>query len=109
MGKVFADSPAERAGLRVVDGIIALNGRELGERDAAFFLAFHRDLEVGTEVRYTIVRGESILDIEMTAGPRHPEAVKSWMVQHLRRHHPPEHLAFYAKLRGIDLASAGGG
>lgn len=100
---VFDDGAAAGAGLQPGDGILALNGRELGERDAAFFLTFHRGLEIGTAVTYTILRQDDVLDVDMTANGRHPETVRTWIVRHLQQYHPRDHLeAFRAQTAVVD-------
>lgn len=78
-------SPADNAGLQVGDGILAVNGRrvEATEEGAEFFGTFHRDLEIGEEVIYTVLRKDEELDIEMIAERRLPAVVRYFVLTHL--------------------------
>ncbi|NIP82561.1 MAG: PDZ domain-containing protein [Gemmatimonadetes bacterium] len=64
--EVTADGPADRAGIRAGDVIVALDGRDLGEDPVQGIMTAMRDVEPGDTVRVTYLRdgGERTVGIE---------------------------------------------
>jgi len=65
--EVFADSPAEKAGLKPNDIITAVDGKNVAGMDSTTVAAMIRG-EEGTTVKLTIMRGDSRLDFSIVRG-----------------------------------------
>ncbi len=72
VNRVDADSPAERAGLRVGDVILAVNGREVASPEGLRFRI--ATLEIGSRATLAIRRGDDTLDLtfDVIAPPEDP-------------------------------------
>ncbi len=66
--EVFADTPAKKAGLKVDDQIVGLNGTPIQSTDD--FLALLAKNKTGDEVKLKITRDEKVQDLRITLGTR---------------------------------------
>jgi serine protease Do len=81
--QVFDDTPAERAGLKVGDVIIAINGQPVDASepsDIEMLPVMIRKYAIGSEVSITIIRSKKELDLLVTLGssPRSPREMKKY-------------------------------
>jgi len=63
---VVGDSPAEKAGLKIDDAIVKLDGADPGALEA--FVQAIRDKKPGDKLKLTIKRDDKEQDIEVTLG-----------------------------------------
>jgi len=73
INSVHGTGPADQAGLKVGDVVIAVNGREVEDPEALRFRI--ATLPVGTTAQLTILRGgqEKTLSVKLTAPPDRPD------------------------------------
>lgn len=62
------DAPAERAGLRGGDVLVAFDGKRL--RDAQELIALCTERRAGSRVRLEIARGDAVIPVQLTLGAR---------------------------------------
>ena len=77
--ELFADGPADKAGLKPGDVLLAINGRDVQDpQGMAFRLA---TLPIGDVAKVTIVRkGEQMdLPVQLVPAPREPEPDETWL------------------------------
>ncbi len=65
---VVRDGPADRAGLRVRDVVVAIDGRPV--RDTTSLLARIAELPPGTATRVELMRDRKLVEVQVTAGKR---------------------------------------
>ena len=83
---VVKGSPAEKAGFRSGDVLVALNGIEMNDENKARLKAAWKPLTPGSTVDYTIRRDGYTKDLTVTLG-KMPEAVYQAMVdEHMKEH-----------------------
>jgi len=84
--EVVAGSPAAKAGLKTGDVLVALNGIEMNEANAARLKAAWKPLLPGSTVDYTVKHDGFSKDVTVTLGTM-PEDVYQAMVQeHMKEH-----------------------
>jgi len=82
---VAAGSPAEKAGFRVGDVLVSLNGAKMSDKEAV--KKAKGEWKVGSQVTYTVLRGQTEQQIAVTLAPM-PEAVYAETVgQHMIENH----------------------
>jgi len=75
---VHADSPAEAAGFRVGDVLVAMNGIELTESNKKALKQAKSELWPGSEVEYTVQRGSYARNLVATLAPVPEEVLARW-------------------------------
>ena len=84
---VTPGSPAEAAGFRTGDVLVALNGADLYAEDKTAIKKVKENLAVGSEVRYTVKRAGAKTQLAATLAPV-PEAVLAqWIGEHMLDQH----------------------
>lgn len=84
---VTAGSPADNAGFRAGDVLVALNGVDLYAEDKTALKKAKESLAVGSEVRYTVERSGGKTQLAATLAPV-PEAVLAqWIGEHMLDQH----------------------
>jgi S1-C subfamily serine protease len=78
VAKVHAGSPAEAAGFRTGDLLVALNGIALTADNKADLKAAKSALRVGSSVDYTVVRGESKQALTATLAAVPEQVLAQW-------------------------------
>jgi serine protease DegQ len=63
---IYTDGPADKAGLRVRDAIVAVDGKPVNNGDE-FQKAIFRH-KIGDTIRFTVQRGERKMDVDVPAG-----------------------------------------
>ena len=83
---IATGSPAERAGFRTGDVLVAINGARLGEDNKEAVAKAKANLAPGKEVTYTIRRAgaEKTVTAKLTSVPR--EVLASWVGEHVLEH-----------------------
>ncbi len=84
---VVDGSPADRAGLREGDVLVAMNGITLAEENYPEIKALRAELTVGSDIQYTIVRGGSKKKLEMTLAEIPDNVLASWIGKHMVQDH----------------------
>jgi len=84
--KVVPTSPAERAGLRVGDVLIALNGVRLGKSNEAALSKARKEWKPGQSVTYTIRREGADQDLALTLAPMPADVMARWIGEHMMQH-----------------------
>ena len=88
--RVIPDSPAEAAGLRTGDRIVALNGASYTSADRSALKAAYKAMTPENTITYTIDRAGKKLRIDIRLGHL-PESLKAqWIAQHLLQGHSPQ-------------------
>jgi C-terminal processing protease CtpA/Prc len=83
---VVKGSPAEKAGFRSGDVLVALNGIEMNEKNTDQVKSAWKSLKPGSVVTYTVKREGASKDLTATLG-RMPEEVYQAMVsEHMKEH-----------------------
>lgn len=85
--EVVADSPAEAAGLRAGDVLVALNGIVLAEDNKDELKAAKRALGPGKSATYTVKRSGGKQQIAVTLGHVPALVMAEWIGQHMIEHH----------------------
>jgi len=80
---VAPGSPAERAGLRAQDLIVALDGKPFHQTRYSEVLGLFAGIEPGQRRLFTVKRGTTTLDIPITAAPTTPEQLERWRANYL--------------------------
>lgn len=84
---VTAGSPAEAAGFRAGDVLLALNGADLYAEDKTAIKKVKEGLAVGSQVKYTVERAGAKAQVAATLAPV-PEAVLAqWIGEHMLDQH----------------------
>lgn len=84
---VAAGSPAEAAGFRTGDVLVAINGVRFAEENQEQVKKVKAGLAVGSEVAYTVVRGGSERRLTATLAPVPREVLARWLGEDVLDHH----------------------
>ncbi len=84
--RVIPDSPAERAGLKAGDRMVAMNGVALGEKNETALKAQYETMKPGNKVTYTVARGEYKKDVTVELGVLPEEVLAAWVGRHMLDH-----------------------
>lgn len=82
--RVIEDSPAEAAGIQVGDVLVAINGIPMSERER---MAEAREAwKPGSDVTWTMTRGTSPRDLQITLGRMPADVLAKFIGQHMLEH-----------------------
>ena len=90
---VHAGSPAEAAGFRPGDVLVALGGVRFAEENRDALKKVKAGFAVGSQVTYTVARGGNERQISATLAPVPREVLARWLGEDVLDHHVPERLA----------------
>lgn len=85
--RVVADSPAEEAGFRAGDVLVALNGIALAEENKEALKKTKKGLAAGKTASYTVKRDGAKQQIAVTLGHVPATVMAEWIGQHMLQHH----------------------
>jgi S1-C subfamily serine protease len=83
---VVKGSPAEKAGFQSGDVLLALNGIEMNEANAARLKAAWKPLTPGSTVDYTVKRGGATKDLTVTLGKMPEDVYNAMVTEHMKEH-----------------------
>jgi S1-C subfamily serine protease len=83
---IAAGSPAEKAGFRVGDVLVALNGVKLGEENRDAVYKVKSTLGPGKQVSYTVKRAGAEQTVSATLAPVPREVLAEWLGEHVLDH-----------------------
>jgi C-terminal processing protease CtpA/Prc len=84
--RVVPDSPAEKAGLKAGDRLVAMNGIKMGEEQHSALKAAWETMKPGKKVTYTVARGEYKKDVTVELGVLPEEVLAAWVGRHMLDH-----------------------
>lgn len=93
VAKVIPGSPAEAAGLKAGDVLVALNGVELAEENKKALKEIKYGLKPGSQATYTVQRDGAKKQIAVTLGEVPTEVMAAWIGYHMLDDHAPVRVA----------------
>lgn len=85
--KVIADSPAEAAGFRAGDVLVALNGITIAEENHEALKKAKMSLEPGSTASYTVKRQGAKQQLAVTLSHVPATVMAEWIGEHMVEHH----------------------
>lgn len=86
VSKVVQGSPAQAAGFRPGDRLMALNGIPYGRENEARLKEAYKGLEPGATVTWTVRRDGGTLEIPVVLAPLPEHIMAQWIGQHVLHH-----------------------
>jgi len=83
---VVKGSPADKAGFRSGDVLLALNGIEMNDDNSARLKAAWKPLTPGSTVDYTVKRAGATKDITVTLGKMPEDVYNAMVAEHMKEH-----------------------
>lgn len=83
---VVADTPAEAAGFKIGDQLIAINGLVLADTDEEELHKAWQEMTPGTKATYTILRNGKKIDVEVTLAKLPDELIAKYIGMHMLDH-----------------------
>ena len=83
---VVKGSPAEKAGFQSGDVLLALNGIEMNEANAARVKSTWKSLKPGSTVNYTVKRAGAEKELTATLGKMPEEVYETMVAEHMKEH-----------------------
>ncbi len=83
---VVPDSPAQAAGFKVGDVLTAINGVEYSEENEAALMAVKKEMAPGRKVTYTVSRGGTTKDLNVTLAEMPSEVLAQIIGAHMLEH-----------------------
>ena len=84
--RVVADSPAESAGFKSGDVLVALNGIKYEDKNKDALMAAKKSMAPGKQVAYTVSRDGQEKTITATLAPMPSEVLAQWIGHHMLDH-----------------------
>ncbi len=85
--EVIAGSPAEAAGLKGGDVLLAVNGIEFGDGNEKKLKMAKSEMTIGNTIKYTVKRQGKTKDVAITLAPIPKEVMYAWVGQHMMDGH----------------------
>lgn len=84
--KVLAASPAEKAGFKTGDILVALNGVEINEANHEKLYAVKKNLAPGATATWTVKRDGYPKDLAVTLGKMPDDVYQAMVTEHMKEH-----------------------
>jgi S1-C subfamily serine protease len=84
--EVVAGSPAEKAGFRAGDALLAVNGVTYAEENHAKLKEMKKTLKPGSTASYNVRRGAAQQTLTATLGTMPEEVYTAWVSEHMKDH-----------------------
>jgi S1-C subfamily serine protease len=91
--KVYAGTPAEKAGVRTGDQLIAVNGVQLAEENQEQLQVLMADMKPGKKFDYTLARNGKERNVSLTLAEMPDEAIQRLVGQHMLKGHSTVEMA----------------
>jgi len=85
--EVIDGSPAQAAGLKSGDVLLAINGVKFGDKNNEKLKATQKDMKIGNTIKYTVKRHDKTKDVPITLAPIPEEVMYAWVGQHMMNGH----------------------
>ena len=86
VSEVTAHSPAEKAGLRKGDVLLAVNGVKYGDDDKEKWHKVKKVWKPGSTITYMVQRGGRSKELDVTLGKVPEEVLYAWVGEHMLQH-----------------------
>jgi predicted metalloprotease with PDZ domain len=86
---VVKDTPAEAAGFRIDDQLVAINGLVLAETDEEKLHKAWQAMTPGTKATYTVLRNGRKMDVEVTLAKLPDDLIAKYIGMHMLEHASP--------------------
>ncbi len=84
--RVIGGSPAERAGVKPGDVLVAVEGHDVAEADKTTWQALEAKMKPGNRIAYTVERNGSKKQIDVTLAEMPDEVLAQWVGKHMLAH-----------------------
>ena len=85
--EVIDGSPAQAAGLKSGDVLLAINGVKFGDKSNEKLKAEQKAMKVGNTIKYTVKRHDKTKDVAIRLAPIPEEVMYAWVGQHMMNGH----------------------
>ena len=84
--KVVSGSPAEQAGLKKGDVLLAINGVHFGDEDKEKWAKVKKAWKPGQTITYTVARDGKKKDVQVTLAKVPEDVMAQWIGKHMMQH-----------------------
>jgi predicted metalloprotease with PDZ domain len=85
--EVIDGSPAQAAGLKSGDVLLAMNGVKFADNNKVKLKAAKKGMKIGSTIEYTVSRHGKTKDVAITLAPLPKDVMYAWIGQHMMEGH----------------------